>query len=172
MNRRRFFQLLLASGVASLGGVAAFQFYQQQSKPQGRSLSLQFLSTDEQNLLLALAPIVMGKSIYQIDPLKILGNIDESAIRLPMRTQTELRELFSTLSSLLGRLVLAGVWLNWHNSDPAAIEKFLSSWREHSLSLLQQAYLGLRQIIMGAAYAESDLWHNISYPGPPQLMHR
>ena len=44
-----------------------------------------------------------------------------------------------------------------------------NDWREHHLSVLQQAYVGLHQLIYGAIYAETDTWPDIGYPGPPRF---
>jgi len=98
-----------------------------------------------------------------------ITNIDSAIIRLPKRTQTELRELFDLLGSGVGRLVMTGVWLNWQKTNDKQVLEFMSDWRESSLTLLQQAYVGLHKMIIGSVYAEQAHWKSIGYPGPPNL---
>jgi hypothetical protein len=169
MKRRQLIKGLLAASVASLGGVAAFQYYQQGQLEISRLVDSEFLTLDDQMLLAVLIPVFATSMATPPKINKTIDNIDQAITRLPLRTQGELRELFDMLNGGFGRMLLAGVWLNWQRASADSIEEFLVNWREHRLDLLQQAYLGLHQLIMGAIYAESEIWSQINYPGPPKL---
>lgn len=152
-----------------LGGLSAFQWYQQASLDYNNNIKTNFLTDDDQLLLMVFIPVVVVDVPVPPDLQKIITNIDQAIGKLPRRTQDELREMFDLLGSLVGRLFLAGVWLNWQKADALQIDRFLNSWRDHSFSLLQQAYIGLRQLIVGSVYAEPRHWDAIGYPGPIKL---
>ena len=174
MNRRELIKSLIGTSVTILGGITAFQFYQQALLEYPHILSEKefttfFLNSEDRLVLAVFIPVMVGQ--LKVDPdlkLSIL-NIDNAIIRLPYRTQTELRELFDLLGSGIGRLLLAGVWLNWQKAGSKEVISFLSDWRESHLALLQQAYVGLHQLIIGSVYAESEHWQAIGYPGPLKL---
>jgi len=130
-------------------------------------LETEFLTGDDQLLLAVLIPVMVGDLSTEPDMKHTLLNIDNAAILLPQRTQTELRQLFDLLGSAVGRLLLAGLWLNWQRSDAKKVSQFLHDWRESQLELLQRAYIGLRQIIIGSVYSEVSQWSAIGYPGAP-----
>lgn len=169
MKRRKFIKSILATSTILLGGVAAFQWSLQANLEYLDEIETDFLTADDQLLLNVLIPVMLAGNGVSPDLKTSIGNIDQVIIRLPMRTQIELRELFDLLTSALGRLVLAGIWLNWQQTDSNKISKFLTEWRESSLSLLQQAYVGLHQLIIGSVYAEPQHWPAIGYPGPPNI---
>ncbi len=173
MNRRKLLKSLIGTSVTLLGGITAFQCYQQASLDYSENwldeLSTQFLNSDDKLVLGVFIPVMVGQLTVQPDLKTSVLNIDNAIIRLPYRTQTELRELFDILSSGVGRLMLAGVWLNWQSAGSKDVVAFLSEWRESQLALLQQAYVGLHQLIIGSVYAESAHWEAIGYPGPLKL---
>ncbi len=173
MKRRDFIKSSLALSLVSLGGVSAFQLYQQSllEYPEKEDFDYQFLNADDRLLLLVLIPVFLTQidkdSKQDLQP--IMQNIDQAIQQLAVRTQQELRELFDLLTSAFGRLLLAQLWLNWQATKPHKLEQFLTEWRESSLDLLQIAYKGLHKLIIGSAYAEERLWSDIGYPGPPEI---
>ncbi|MDQ7050231.1 MAG: hypothetical protein Q9M92_12125 [Enterobacterales bacterium] len=183
MKRRSFVKNTLATSVFALGGVSAFQFYQQSllSYPKSDNSSAerfnyQFLNADDRLVLTVLIPVMVSnlsnlaetaQSNSNID--LINQNIDQAIAQLALRTQKELRDLFDLLDSAFGRVVLAQVWLNWQSAGSKKVDQFFTEWRDSSLELLQIAYKGLHKLIIGSAYAEDFLWPAIGYPGPPQL---
>ncbi len=169
MKRRKFIHSALAFSAFSIAGVSGFQAFQQSQLDYQNQISTQFLSQDDQLVLSVLIPVFCNGMPNSIDINKTIINIDEAISRLPYNTQDELNELFLLLGSAIGRTVLAGVWLNWQKAGKTEVNEFLVSWRSHSLSLLQQAYVGLHQLIIGSVYAEREHWSSIGYPGNPQL---
>lgn len=169
MNRRQFVGSALAVTALGLGGVTGFQAYQQSLLEYSPPLNTRFLNSDDQLVLQVLIPVISQGIPNRPELTVTIENIDQAIIRLPLKTQDELRELFSILGNGLGRMVLAGVWLNWQSADSEEINSFLNSWRSHSLNLLQQAYIGLQKLIIGSIYSESSHWTAINYPGPIQL---
>lgn len=169
MQRRQFVKLAVSATTLALGGVAAYQYFQQQQLDYSGLSAKAFLTEDDQVVLTALIPALVTpiKTIPSL--MVIIENIDQAIARLVLQTQQELRELFDLLASAIGRLVFAGVWRNWQASRGADIASLFSDWREHHLSVLQQAYVGLHQLIYGAIYAETDTWPDIGYPGPPRF---
>jgi hypothetical protein len=85
---------------------------------------------------------------------------------LPVRTQSEVQDLFALLALGPARRWLAGVPTQWNQADPADVAAFLQSWRLHRLGLLQNAYFALHDLILGAWYADESTWASIGYPGP------
>ncbi|NQY65641.1 MAG: hypothetical protein HRT38_18430 [Alteromonadaceae bacterium] len=170
MNRRFFLKSIIGTSITLLGGVTAFQWYQNNSIEYPKNLPTKFLTQDDQLLITILVPVMLGDLLVSPDLDSSIVNIDEAIIRLPLRTQAELRELFDLLGSSIGRMVLAGVWLSWQKAAPNQISAFLTDWRESNLSLLQQAYTGLHQLMISSVYAEPQHWEAIGYPGPPKLV--
>ena len=169
MNRRFFLKSIVGTSITLLGGVTAFQWYQQNSLDFDKNIATTFLTQDDQLLISILIPVMLGDLSATPDIDTSIVNIDQAIIRLPFRTQAELRELFDLLGSSIGRMMLAGVWLNWQKAAPEQISAFLTDWRESNLSLLQQAYNGLHQLMISSVYAEPEHWQAIGYPGPPKL---
>ena len=180
MNRRKFLKNTLGISLLSLGGISAYQIYRQSLNQRTVEVlqPLLFLSDDDVILLQALVPIMLAKQLSITKstssdatvPLeKIISNIDSAIIRLPLSTQSELRELFDLLGSMLGRLLVANVWLNWSAASSQSVDTFLSDWRNSHLDLLQTAYKGLHKLIIGSYYSEQTSWLAIDYPGPPLI---
>jgi len=183
MKRRAFIKKTLASSVLALGGVSAFQFYQQSLLSYSESgttdqaaFDYQFLTNDDRLLLEVLIPVMLVN--LSTDPksaesrqaiIQICHNIDQAVTQLALRTQQELRGLFDLLGSVFGRVVLAQVWLNWQLAGQQNVDQFLKEWRESSIDLLQIAYKGLHKLIIGSRYAEPSSWPSVGYPGPPQI---
>ncbi len=173
MKRRSFIKKFASVSVLSLGGVAAFQYYQQnQLKPAiDDDFEYQFLTDYDRILLEVLIPVfVSGLALEKSIPVSsIIQNIESAIVRLPIRTHNELRDLFELLGSVFGRLMMANVWLSWQSASTESVDQFLSEWRESSIGLLQIAYKGLHKIIVGSVYAEENTWQEIGYAGPPAI---
>ncbi len=173
MKRRTLLKTSLGLTVLSLGGVGAYQAYRQsfdktQTSPDA---SLKFLQQQDVILLQAITPIFLAEQLEhtKVSLQSVMSNLDAAIIRLPLSTQDELRELFDLLSNMLGRLVVAGVWLNWRHASADSLQQFLVDWRNSQLELLQVAYKGLHKLIIGSYYSESASWVALGYPGPPAI---
>jgi len=173
MKRRTFIRNMISTTVLTIGGVTAFQYYQQSQLKSAKASSFdyQFLSEHDRILLGVLVPVFVSVNSFDkpvpLNP--VLKNIDAAVIRLSLTTQKELRELFDLLGSGLGRLMLANVWLNWQAASSESVDLFLTDWRESSLELLQIAYKGLQKLIIGSVYSEENAWSNLGYSGPPSI---
>jgi len=173
MNRRKFIRNMISTSILSLGGVSAYQYYQQTllTPAQNNDFNYQFLNEQDRILIEVLIPVFIADMPFQkpIQSALVANNIDSAITLLPERIQEELRELFNLLGSAFGRLVFANVWLNWQSASLQTIDKFLVDWRESSFDLLQIAYKGLHKIIIGSIYSEESTWSAIGYSGPPLL---
>jgi len=188
MKRRSLLKNIVSVSVLSLGGVAALQYYQQSQLRPAKPDNFDYLFLTEQDriVLEVLIPVfVAGLSLNDIASInkvpinkasinkvsinKVTQNIDSAIVRLPIRTQVELRELFELLASAFGRLMLANVWLNWQSASAESVDEFLAEWRDSRIDLLKIAYKGLHKLIVGSVYAEQAVWSAIGYAGPPQI---
>ena len=85
---------------------------------------------------------------------------------LPLHQQQELDQLFNLLANRLGQLGLTGHLSGLPQLDIAQRLALLAQWRDSYLSLLQQAYHGLRELLYGAYYGQSEHWQSLSYDAP------
>jgi hypothetical protein len=173
MKRRNFLKNTISATLLGIGGVSAFQFYQQGQlmPPRDDSFEYLFLTQDDRILLEILVPVfVAGLDLSKNASLAtIIQNIESTILRVSLKSQSELRELFDLLGTGFGRLMLANVWLNWQSASSDSVEQFISDWRESRLELLKIAYKGLHKLIVGSVYAEPGNWRDIGYAGPPNL---
>ena len=88
---------------------------------------------------------------------------------LSVAAQKELGELFMLLAWAPLRGPLTGVWSDWPQASPQEVAAFLDRWKHSRLALLNSGYQALRDIVLGAWYADPSTWADIGYPGPPTL---
>jgi len=173
MNRRKFIRNIVSTSILSLGGISAYQYYQQTQlvPPKKDDFNYKFLTENDRVLLEVITPVFLsGMSYQQSVKLNIIfQNIDSAIIRLSMQTQEELRDLFNLLASAFGRLTLANIWLNWQSASSESVDLFLTEWRDSHLDLLQTAYRGLHKLIIGSVYSEEHSWSTIGYAGSPKI---
>ncbi|PWF48525.1 twin-arginine translocation signal domain-containing protein [Massilia glaciei] len=93
-------------------------------------------------------------------------HVHQAILGLPRATQQELQDLFGLLALGPARRFLAGVPDSWGSASAEQVGAFLQSWRTHRLAMLQTAYHGLHDLIIGAWYADPSNWPAIGYPGP------
>lgn len=159
MQRRSFLKAGLLGGLALAAGGAVYRHIHPPVAqrfaldPQGRSM------------LAALLPAITGLSP---EPAALQAGIDRvgAAINaLPLRMQKEIGDLFGLLNMAPTRRLLAGV-PPWAEATPDEVAAFLQSWRTHRTEMLQTAYHGLHDLVLGGWYAEPATWAAIGYPGP------
>lgn len=91
----------------------------------------------------------------------------ESLIQaLPRHSQAELAQLLSLLAHPGGRVALAGLHQDWAAAPVASVQQALHSMRTSSVSLRQQAYLALHDILGSAYFSDASTWVQLGYPGP------
>ncbi|MGX5172773.1 hypothetical protein ACUR5C_01940 [Aliikangiella sp. IMCC44653] len=168
-SRRTVLKGVLASSLVLLGGASAVQYWQNTQLNYMDAKSYRFLQEEDCLLLSVLTPIFAARAFSEQELTQVLTNIDQSILRLPKSTQHELRQLFDLLFSHLGKVLLLGIWANWQQASVTQIDRAFTQLKDSSLTLLQSAYNGLHQLIMGAVYAEQSSWRAINYPGPPQF---
>jgi hypothetical protein len=167
LSRRGMLKGLVASSLVLLGGSGAIQYWQNSQLNYLEVTDYGFLTSEDCLLLNVLTPIFANKPFADEDLKQVLTNIDDTILRLPYRTQWELRQLFDLLFSSLGKVLLLGIWANWQQAEVAQINRAFVALKDSTFSLLQIAYNGLHQLVMGSVYAEQASWKAIGYPGPP-----
>lgn len=100
---------------------------------------------------------------------RTLSEVETAIAGLPPASQAELAQLFTLAAAAPSRFVLTGLTRSWSDASPAEVAEVLERWRVHRLALLQSAYQGLHDLILGTWYAAETHWDAIGYPGPPRL---
>lgn len=91
----------------------------------------------------------------------------ESLIQaLPPHSQAELAQLLSLLAHPGGRVAVTGLYQDWADTPIASVQQALQSMRTSSVSLRQQAYLALHDILGSAYFSDASAWGQLGYPGP------
>jgi hypothetical protein len=99
----------------------------------------------------------------------LLARIDGVIAALPPHAQSELSQLLALLASSGGRRALAGLREPWSFAPVADIRQALQSMRVSGISLRQQAYQALHDIVGGAYFSERKTWGLLGYPGPREI---
>lgn len=99
----------------------------------------------------------------------LLARIDVLVAALPLHAQSELSRLLAVLSSAGGRRALAGVGQPWESAAVADIQQALQSMRVSRVSLRQQAYQALHDIVGSAYFSDAATWSLLGYPGPLKI---
>ncbi|HEX5792624.1 MAG TPA: hypothetical protein VFY01_05070 [Rheinheimera sp.] len=92
--------------------------------------------------------------------------IAEFMLFLPLRQQQQLNQLFNLLANNVTRLALTGHFSALTSLQPEQRLLVLHAWRDSYLSLLQQAYHGLRELLYGAYYGQPEHWQPLHYSAP------
>lgn len=158
MKRRQFIKSGLALGTFLALGIECWPRWQEdrsQSAPE--------------RVLSALLPALLHGGL-PADPVEAEQAISRTVTStlaflpfLPERQQQDLAQLFHLLDSGLVRLGLTGhvvALSSWTVSERLAL---LHRWRDSYVSLLQQAYSGLRELLYGAYYGQPAHWPAIHY---------
>lgn len=85
---------------------------------------------------------------------------------LPLSQQQQLDQLFNALAQPLVQLAVSGHVLAADDVSTLQRIDMLNSWRNSYLALLQQAYHGLRELLMGAYYGQPEHWLPLNYNAP------
>ncbi len=168
MQRRTLLKLGVASAVVLAvagGGVMMLR----------PGLQAGHLTPDARAVLAAFCRAVLDGSLAS-DPQQAarqieqqLDRLDAFAAGLPPHAQAELSQLLGLLGTAVGRRALAGVGTDWPQATVAELQSGLQSMRLSALSLRQQAYHALRDMINGTFYAEPAHWALMGYPGPGEV---
>lgn len=99
----------------------------------------------------------------------LLDRIDGLIAALPPHAQSELSQLLALLASAAGRRTLAGLSEPWPTAPVADIQQALQGMRVSGISLRQQAYQALHDIVGSAYFSDSQTWGLLGYPGPLKI---
>lgn len=99
----------------------------------------------------------------------LLGRIDAVVGALAPHAQSELSQLLALLASSGGRRTLAGLSEPWQSAPVPDVERALQAMRVSSISLRQQAYQALHDIVGGAYFSDPQAWSILGYPGPLKI---
>lgn len=99
----------------------------------------------------------------------LLRRVDTAVAGLPPHAQAELGQLLALLASVPGRLTLAGLRTQWQQASVAQVQDALQAMRLSRLTLRQQAYQALRELVGSAYFAEPGTWPALGYPGPVKI---
>jgi hypothetical protein len=99
----------------------------------------------------------------------LLQRIDGVVAALPPHAQSELSQLLALLSSAAGRRALAGLDDPWAVASVPDIQQALQAMRVSRISLRQQAYQALHDIVGGAYFSDPRTWNLLGYPGPLKI---
>lgn len=99
----------------------------------------------------------------------LLARIDALIAALPPHAQEELSQLLALLASAPGRHAFAGLSPPWNEATIAQLQDAMQSMRLSQLSLRQQAYQALHDIVGAAFVSDEATWSLLDYPGPVAL---
>lgn len=127
---------------------------------------------DYRLLFSVLLPVMLDGALPDVTTHKLVAQnrtldaIKQSIAVLPAEQQIELFELLDMLENRLGLLLLTSSMTPLLMRSPAELTEMLESWRHSYFSLLQMAYLGLRELVMASYYACPEHWSRLHYAKP------
>ncbi|MGB0893697.1 MAG: twin-arginine translocation signal domain-containing protein [Parashewanella sp.] len=165
--RRRTFILgsMAATAGLALGGASYLESLKQIPQQSSRPYDI---------LLHLLLPIFLDGALPNaVEPKqhainRTIDNIYQTLDILPRETSEKLHQLLSMLDSRLGLLLLTGSITPLLRRTPAALITQVEQWRFHYLAMMNEAYLGLREVIMSSYYASPEHWQHLGYSKPAQ----
>jgi len=165
MQRRTLLKLGIGSAVVLAvagGAIALLQPGLQGGKLTERSRLV--MGRVGQAMLAGTLPADAGPNQIAINGM--LDRLDQLIATTPNHVQAELTELLGLLATAAGRRGLVGLSPSWEEATVAEIGEALQSMRLSSISLRQQAYQGLHELVSVAYFSGSDSWAVLGYPGP------
>jgi len=158
MNRRRFIFGSLAVLLGASTGLTVYQYQQSEGSDDSRDLVLDALLPAVLSGALPAEPTQAQQQLHQTKQ----AVIDYLAF-LPNHQQQQLQQLFLALDLQISRLALTGHWLRLTDWPLDQRLVLLQSWRDSYLDLMQQAYAGCKELLLGAYYGDPDHWHALHY---------
>lgn len=99
----------------------------------------------------------------------LMERIEGLIAALPPHAQSELSQLLALLANAGGRRALAGLAEPWTLASVADIQQALQGMRVSAISLRQQAYQALHDIVGSAYFSDPGTWDLMGYPGPVKI---
>lgn len=103
------------------------------------------------------------------DQQALLQRVDAQIAAMPGLVQAELSQLLGLMDTLAGRRALVGLASHWEDASLAELTEALQSMRLSRISLRQQAYQGLHDLVYAAYFSGTESWAVLGYPGPVPL---
>lgn len=176
-GRRRALAATLAGGLA-LASAAWWGLGGDGSRLDDPGHAYHFLGPLDRAVLAALAGGLLDGVQPAFSPAHgaaLAQGVDIAIAGLPPRTRGDLRRLFDLLTARGGRTALVGLGAPadgitpWRALTPEQAARGLAAWRDADLALLNRAYAGLHDLVLGVWYGDPVHWAGTGYPGPPQL---
>ena len=168
MDRRRFLMLGGASAAAlAVGGALLLNA----DAPWARNR----LSVKASEMCAALATAFLDGSLPADATAKtqavqaFLGRLEVAVAALPSHAQAELAQLLAIMVTSVGRQLLVGLSSPWADATVADMQAALQGMRSSRISLRQQAYMALHDLVGAAYFSDSTTWTVLGYPGPVDL---
>jgi hypothetical protein len=99
----------------------------------------------------------------------LLTRINAQIAGTPDRVQAELSQLLTIMDTAAGRRALVGIQSSWDAVGIAELTEALQAMRLSHISLRQQAYQGLHDLVYAAYFSGKEAWPVLGYPGPVDL---
>ena len=99
----------------------------------------------------------------------LLIRINAQIAGTPDPVQAELSQLLTIMDSAAGRRALVGISSTWDAVGTAEVATALQSMRLSRISLRQQAYQGLHDLVYASYFSGKESWQVLGYPGPMDL---
>ena len=99
----------------------------------------------------------------------LLVRIEALVAALSPHAQSELSQLLAVLASAGGRRAMGGLGQSWESASVEDIQQALQSMRVSGISLRQQAYQALHDIVGSAYFSDAGTWSQLGYPGPLKI---
>ncbi|GLS83351.1 TAT leader-containing periplasmic protein [Paraferrimonas haliotis] len=163
MRRRTFLTIGIASTAAMAFGVKLYS-----------DKAFDDSNYDEHHrvLLAALVPVLLDGILPEVTQPRqrainrCIDNCLTTISLLPEHQAEQMQELLQSLEAQFGNLLLVGSITPLALQSPAQIQQVLESWRNSFIEMLQQAYLGLRNLIIASYYSDPDVWPTLGYHKP------
>lgn len=168
-TRRKFIFVGVAGALAAGAVLVLPRVGSSGAVPKGSTLV-----RDHVDMLRVVAAAVLGPALppdaasREAELSRVVAAAGALIDNLPSSTRREVGDLFGLLALKPARMLL-GFSGNWEMREVSSVAQSLSSLRESSIGLKQQAYFALHDMVLGSFYAEPATWLSTGYPGPPKL---
>jgi hypothetical protein len=160
MDRRQFIFSGIALGASASLGIAAWQ-YSVGAPDDSRDWVLSALLP-----ALLYAALPQDTTLAQAELLRSKTALVSFMPFLPLRQQQDLQQLFDILANRVTQLALTGHITALPELSIVQRLTVLQRWRNSYLTLLQQAYHGLRELLYAAYYGQPEHWQPLGYVAP------
>lgn len=172
VSRRGFIKLSASSAAALSVGSSVALMTGCSRQPDG-DLGLTFLTKDDAEFILAIAPAILAKSFpaslsREDADIRLIKAVDALINTLGGHAKVQLEQLFTLMSSAPLRVVVNAPFGGWKDASEEQIESFLHAWKTSPLSIKNMGYASLCKVICLSWYSQPETFQLTGYPGPPK----